>query len=236
MNFKIATLTFIFVFTLLHISFSQETEERKLKTFTEISLKIDARLHLTQDDEQSFQIKAKPSTLEKVITEVKDNQLVIKYSVKNNYLKSWNPGPVDIYVTIPRIDKLSVSGNGLIEAKDDINSPIVDLSLNGSGDIKLWALNAGKVNTMLSGQGDILLKGDNDIKEFSATISGSGEVIALDMPAQYVKVKISGSGNCKVNATSDLHVRISGSGFVEYTGRPLVDSKIAGAGKIKRIE
>jgi hypothetical protein len=232
---KIIYLTLIFVFSLLPQSFSQKVEQRNLDAFTEISLKIDANIHLTQDDDQSFEIKGKSSTLGKVITEVKNRKLVIRYSAKNSWLKSWNPGIIDIYITIPQIDKLSLSGTGLIEAKDDINSRIIDLILSGSGDIKLEALKSEKVTVSLSGSGDILLKGEEDAQEFTANISGSGDIVALEMPAKDVRVKISGSGNCDVNATEDLHVRIAGSGNVNYRGNPLVDSKIAGSGKIKSI-
>jgi hypothetical protein len=234
MNSKIISLTLILTLSLFQPAISQEVEQRNLDAFSEISLKIDANIHLTQDDDQAFEIKGKSSTLKKVITEVKNRKLVIKYSAKNSWLKSWNPGPIDIYITIPQIDKLFLSGTGLIEATDDINARIIDLTLSGSGDIKLKALNAEKVTASLSGSGDILIKGE-DAQEFTANVSGSGDIVATEMPAKDVRVKISGSGNCKVNATEDLHIRVAGSGSVEYAGNPMVDSKIAGSGKIKSI-
>jgi hypothetical protein len=66
-----------------------------------------------------------------------------------------------------------------------------------------------------------------------ASISGSGKINAFDMPARNVSLKISGSGDCKVNATETLDARISGAGDVIYSGHPRITSKISGSGRLE---
>jgi hypothetical protein len=59
-------------------------------------------------------------------------------------------------------------------------------------------------------------------------------VKAIDFPAANVDVKISGSGNCWVNAEKNLVARLAGSGNIIYRGAPLVDSGIVGSGSVKK--
>jgi len=178
--------------------------------------------------------KGKESTLEKLITEVKDRKLVIRYPTETIFSSKWNPGPVDLFITIPQIDALAVSGSGSIIADDKIESRILDLSVNGSGDIRIGILKAEKVSTILSGSGSLYLSGQETASEFKGILSGSGNVKAKDFSANDVNIKISGSGSCWVTATKNLVVRIMGSGSVFYEGNPAVDSSILGSGQVKK--
>jgi hypothetical protein len=224
----------IFVLALsgTQLLFAQVSQKRDLSAFTEVSLRIGANIHLKQGSPQSVEINAKETTLEKLITEVSDRKLIIRYP-GDSWFSSWNPGPVEINVTMPQIDGLTISGSGSIVADDNIDSRIMDLTISGSGDIKLSGLSSEKVLATLSGSGNINLSGKKNSADLKAVISGSGNVKAIDFPADNVEVKISGSGNCWVNSVKKLSVRLAGSGNVIYRGNPLIDSSIAGSGKVK---
>jgi hypothetical protein len=91
-----------------------------------------------------------------------------------------------------------------------------------------------KVSAIISGSGNIHLFGKQNAGELKVFISGSGNVKAIEFPSDNVDVKISGSGNCWVNATvKKLFVRLAGSGNVIYRGNPSIDSSVAGSGKVK---
>jgi hypothetical protein len=234
MTSKIFSLMVFLAFAWNLSAKAQETDKRTLPPFTEISLKINGDIHLTQGDDQSVEIKAKSSTINKLITEVKDRKLVIRFSTTDSWFKSWNPGKVDIYITIPQIDALSVSGSGSILSDDEITSRILDLAVSGSGDIKLTDLSAEKVSAAISGSGDIYLEGSDTADALDAAISGSGDIKASELKAKNVNVKISGSGDCDVYATDQLKVRVIGSGTVRYDGNPQIDSNISGSGGFKK--
>jgi hypothetical protein len=68
-----------------------------------------------------------------------------------------------------------------------------------------------------------------------ASITGAGNIRALDMEARNVSLKITGSGNCEVNAFETLDVKITGSGDVKYKGSPQISKKVTGSGKIRQI-
>jgi hypothetical protein len=87
------------------------------------------------------------------------------------------------------------------------------------------------LETKISGSGSMNLSGKTD--QHDAAISGSGKINAFDMQTKNVSLKISGSGNCKVNATETLQTRISGSAEVFYKGQPRITSKISGSGSLE---
>lgn len=232
MNSKFITLVFVALLTVTQCLIAQTNQKRELSAFTEVSLRIGANVHLKQGDTQSVEVKASASTLEKLITEVSDRKLVIRYS-NEAWFRKWNPGPVDIYVTMPQIDGLGVNGSGTIDSEGAIESRILDLLVNGSGDISLKNLEAEKVVTTISGSGNIRLAGKQPAAELKAVVSGSGNVQAMDFPAEKVDAKIIGSGNCKVNALKNLVAKLAGSGNVIYRGNPAIDSSVAGSGTVK---
>ncbi len=233
MKTRITAFIFFLLITGNQLLFAQKSEDRKLSAFTEITLKISGNVHLSQGNNQSVSIKADQSTLDKLITEVKDRKLVIRFKTESFFSSSWKPGPIEIFITIPQIDKLSVLGSGSIIAKDLIESHILDLTLSGSGDINLADIKTVKISTLLSGSGNITLTGKQTASEFKVILSGSGNVKATDFNANDVNIKVLGSGNCWVTANKNLTARIAGSGNIFYHGNPAIDKNTTGSGQVK---
>jgi hypothetical protein len=211
-----------------------EDEERKVPTFSEVALKISANVYIEQGKNQSVKIVAKPSTLENIITEVKDRTLNIKFPGKSIFQRNFNPGKIEIYITVPEIDGLSVSGSGNIQA-EEIDSRIIDLAVSGSGDITIEELKAKRVKASVSGSGNIKIEDGGVADEFVVSISGSGNVRAEGFEADEVSIHTSGSGNCSVTSNGSIKARVSGSGNVTYRGNPSIDSSVAGSGRVKKM-
>ena len=207
-------------------------EVRDLPPFTKISLKISGKVYLEQGNTQSVKIVAEDETLEEIITEVKDRTLSIRFP-NSNMFRNWNPGKIEIYITIPGIDALTVSGSGDIFSKA-VNSRIIDLAVSGSGNIDIDNLSGEQVSAAISGSGNISVSGPGVAGELKARISGSGNINASEFEAERVDVQTSGSGNCSVMSNGEIKARISGSGNVNYSGNPAIDSAISGSGKVKK--
>jgi hypothetical protein len=213
-----------------------EDQSRSVDPFTEISLRIGAKLYLEQGEKQNLEIVAKSSTLDEIITEVKDGKLIIRFPNKNFFWSDFLPGDITIYVTTPEINGLGISGSGDIIAEDEIKSKIIELAVSGSGNIKLSELSAERVKTIISGSGDITLNGNEHAQDLSVNISGSGNFKGSNYKADDVTVKIAGSGNADVEAENNLYIRLAGSGNVTYRGNPAIDQSIAGSGEVKNIK
>lgn len=207
-------------------------EVRDLPPFTKVALKISGKVYLEQGNTQSVKIVAEDETLEEIITEVKDRTLSIRFP-NSNMFRNWNPGKIEIYITIPGVDALTVSGSGDIVSKA-VNSRILDLAVSGSGNIDIEKLTCEQVSAAISGSGNISVSGDGVAKELKARISGSGNINAGGFEAENVDVQTSGSGNCSVISNGEIKARISGSGNVSYSGNPAIDSSVSGSGKVKK--
>jgi len=207
-------------------------EMREVSPFSKITLRISAKVYVVQGDKQSVKIVANPETLEEIITEVKDRTLNIRYP-NNNIFKRWDPGKVEIFITVPEVDGLNVSGSGDI-ISEEIDTRILDLVVSGSGNISIDQLTAERVDAGISGSGNIHLKEGGVAEELKVRISGSGNVDARGFEAKNVDVQTSGSGSCSVISNGSIKARISGSGNVYYSGNPSIDSSVSGSGSVKK--
>ncbi|NQU55200.1 MAG: DUF2807 domain-containing protein [Bacteroidetes bacterium] len=211
-----------------------EGEERNVPTFSEVGLRIPAKVYIEEGKKQSVKIIAKSSTLKEIITEVKGRTLNIKFPNTNYFWKKFEPGKIEIYITMPEIDGLSVSGSGDIIAKD-IETRILELAVSGSGNIIIDELDAKRVSSTISGSGDIIIKDGGVADDLSVSISGSGNVKAIGFEVNDVVVRVSGSGNCSVFSNGSIKARVAGSGDVIYKGNPSIDSSVAGSGRVKKM-
>lgn len=234
----LAVFAFLFICTLTWDKASAKNYEQKITVaaFSEISLKIGANLYLEQGKKQSVKVVAKKSVLEELIAEVKDRKLIIRFPNKHYFMNDFEDGEISIYITVPEIDMLSISGSGNIIAEKKINSRIIDLLLSGSGNIELTDLTSDRVKVSIAGSGDMLLKGEETATDLSVSISGSGKLNATDFSIENVVAKIAGSGSCSVSVQENLKVKIAGSGSVLYQGNPQIDQTVVGAGTVKKLE
>lgn len=236
MKTKLAAAFILFAFILTGIHVQADEQTRKVDLFTEISLRIGATVHLEQGAKQNVEVVAKQSTLEEIITEVKDGKLIIRFPNKNYFWNNFRPGDITIYITTPEINGLGISGSGDIIAEDEIKTKIMDMAVSGSGNIKLSELSAEQVKSVISGSGNIILAGKTAAQDLSVNISGSGNFKGLDYSADDVTIKVSGSGNVGVEAKQNLYVRLAGSGNVTYRGKPMIDQSIAGSGSVRNAK
>lgn len=233
MKTRLVSAIFLFAFVLSVLQVKADEQNRKVDPFTEISLRISANVYLEQGLKQNLEIVAKSSTLDEIITEVKDGKLIIRFPNKDYFWKTFQPGEITIHITVPQIDGLGISGSGDIIAEDEIKTKSLEMAVSGSGNIKLSELNAERVKAAISGSGDIIVAGKIAAQDLSVTISGSGNFKGLDYSSDDVSAKIAGSGNVGVEANKNLYVRLAGSGNVTYKGKPMIDQSIAGSGSVR---
>lgn len=183
---------------------------------------------LVQGTEGKISIKGDSNLMEYIITEIKNNNLIVK--VKDGY----NIKPSEtIIITIPyeSLNYISLAGSGDIENSGTIRADEFKVTLSGSGDINL-NINATSVESSIAGSGDIELNGSST--ELTTKVTGSGDFDGDKLESTNTTVKITGSGSANVVCNGGtLKVRITGSGDVNYSGTPKnKDTKITGSGSV----
>ncbi|MHC1702571.1 MAG: head GIN domain-containing protein [Tenuifilaceae bacterium] len=219
---------------LISSSFAQKSEERNVSGFTGIGLSISADIYLTQASNYKFVIEGDADYLEKIETIVDGDVLKIKNKERFNF--DFNNKKVKIYISMPQINSLNISGSGDIKAQSAIKTDDLKIKISGSGNINVDNLSAKNLSIGISGSGDIHIAGTDIVESASYTISGSGKIKNENLQCKRVEIQVSGSGDVKVWAVDELKSKVSGSGDVYYKGRPIVDSKSSGSGGIRHIE
>jgi hypothetical protein len=209
------------------LAYSQNKEERNVAGFSGISLGIPADLHLSQGSPQKVVIQASEDDLARIETSVKNDHLNIKCNSYHSRFKD-----VRIWITVPDIGALNVSGSGTIMSETPISSKELELKVSGSGNIKIDELKGDELDASISGSGNIHLAGTAE--ELGISISGSGSMMAGGLKVDECDAHISGSGRCEVDATGELNASISGSGSVTYFSNPQVDAAVSGSGRVRK--
>lgn len=246
---KLAAVLFLMALTVS--VWAQNRETREMGSFTRLSYRVPGKLYLKQGSPQKVELVGSPEILKEIETEVSGDKLIIG---KENRWMDWNwKNKIDltVYVTMPNIEGVSVAGSGDLICEDKINVNELDLSVSGSGSMRLAFNASGMVEADVSGSGDMDLRGS--CNNFDSDVSGSGKVyvstsikdradlgvsgsgkIQIQGNAREIKAGISGSG--RINAGELLaekcDVRISGSGDMEVNVKDELEATISGSGSI----
>ncbi|UPL49309.1 head GIN domain-containing protein [Hymenobacter sublimis] len=220
----------LLLFSAFRLADTRET--RSVGAFSSVGLGGSMKVILRQGSPQKVEVTGDAEDLEHLETVVSNGRLRIG-TKKEGYFSSYNyKGNVTVYVTMPTIKALAVSGSGNIRAADPIKADNLDLAVSGSGGLQLSSVTASKISSSLSGSGTIEAAGV--APDHAISVSGSGGVKAGKLQSKTCSVSISGSGDCRVQATQTLSASIVGSGDVYVTGNPQVKSSVVGSGRVHR--
>jgi hypothetical protein len=210
---------------------SDVKETRNLSGFTKVSFGVAGNLYLNIGSEFKVVVEGEKKYVDEVITEVSGGKLVIR---NENWRMNWRGNEkVNVYVTMPELTGLGVSGSGKAEVKDAIKGSDLNLNVSGSGRIYMSDLTITNLDCGISGSGDLNLSGNGSCSKASISISGSGNYNGESFKIGSAEIHISGSGSCICNVTENLRASVSGSGNVNYVGSPKVDAHVSGSGKVR---
>ncbi len=194
-----------------------------LSNFKGVKLSCDAKVFITQGDIFEVVAVGEENVIEELELDVEDDTWNIEF---DDCMKNYD---LEIYITMPIIKYLAVSGSGEIRGDNFFNVQDIVLRVSGSGGLCL-GLYAEEVDGKISGSGRVELEGEAEFLDFD--ISGSGDLKAFNIPVEKADINISGSGDASVHVLEVLDVRISGSGNVFYKGHPVINSHISGSGDV----
>lgn len=192
------------------------TEKRTVNHFDGINISGSIDVEVRSGEAVSVEVEADDNILPYIITEVANGMFKARY--KSN--SSFSNTHAKVYVTVPSLQKISISGSGNISSQDTIkNNNGIEFFVSGSGDIKMLT-DAPSVKARISGSGNINLFGRT--KNFEGSISGSGDLKCQDLLAENVTIKIVGSGTAHVFSSVSITAKTTGSGDIYYSGNPSI--------------
>jgi hypothetical protein len=204
-------------------------ENRDLTGFTKVSFGVSGTMYINTGNSFKVELEGEKGLLDDIITEVSSGRLVIK---KENWRINGNE-KVTVYITMPEVKGVSVSGSGRAEVRDAVKTESLALSVSGSGKLYTNDVVVTDLNCSISGSGDIILGGGGTASVADISISGSGNFTAESAKLAAADISISGSGNCIINVTESIKASVSGSGDITYSGNPKIDARVSGSGKVR---
>jgi hypothetical protein len=204
-------------------------ETRNLSGFKRVSFGVSGELYINFGSEFKVVLEGEESLLEDITTEVSGGRLLIK---KENWRLNMNERVI-VYITMPTIEGLGVSGSGRAEIKDVVKADNLDLSVSGSGKLYTTDVTISTLDCSISGSGDIIIAGKGSAVRADISISGSGNYSGETLKIESAAITLSGSGNCTCNVAETLRASVSGSGNVAYQGNPKIDARVSGSGHVR---
>jgi len=230
---KKSVLLFILTILFSGIASGQEKETRELRGFDRVGFGLAGNLTIEIGPQYNVVIEGNIRDIEEVETELSGDRLLIKQ-------RSWRyrfRDRVNVYITMPEIKGLSVSGSGKAEIIDDIrNGDVLILRVSGSGKLITAGIHADEFECSISGSGDVIIGSGGEADNGEISISGSGGYSVEDFELDLLTVRVSGSGSCYCKAGDSLEASISGSGNVTYRGNPRIDARVSGSGKVRSAD
>jgi hypothetical protein len=215
-----------------------------VSNFNELKIGGPVDIVITQGSTESLKLTVPAEVKDRVVAEVSGHVLRIhnKHDNWGQSEKSWysdksywhrTHARIVAYVTVKELRKITLSGSGTMAFDNGLTTDEMKLTLRGSGDMH-GKITTKYLATKVSGSGKITISGSAEHSKVSVT--GSGNFIAADLVTSNSIVKISGSGDAKVNASEEIYAGVSGSGGVSYTGgAKKVTSTKSGSGYVNRF-
>lgn len=216
--------------------------EFPIETFSGINMTMVGNVEITKGEEVSVELEGQENILDLISSEVKGGLWTI---YPRNCVS--NVEGFKVYITVPALDNITVTGSGAVNSTDNFEEDInillsgsgqivyegaaeaVIIALTGSGKITFGG-DFSEVSVSHSGSGNLSMSGSTGFLRI--TNSGSGAVNAFGMLAVTGQVINSGSGSSSVYVTDGLEASVSGSGSIFYKGNPVIEESDSGSGNI----
>jgi len=207
------------------------TETRTINNFTGINTSIEGDVYVYQDSVFKVELLAQQNILDAIESSVDEGVLNIGFKPG---VRIGAHDRVKVYITMPEVHGLSISGSGLVTALQSIEADDLQLKVAGSGNIALSSLTGSTISGSIDGSGNITVY-DGTAAYEQLQVNGSGLLDFAGLNTPKADAAVNGSGAIKVNVQQVLNASISGSGVIYYTGNAQVNTNNAGSGKVVRM-
>ncbi|MDR3246485.1 MAG: DUF2807 domain-containing protein [Prevotellaceae bacterium] len=168
-------------------------ETRETGTFRKISAGGGINVYFTQNNSQSIQVEADKDYIDKIITRVEGETLVIKMDNKDC---SCGARTTNVYVSVPALDEVSISGGSDFYADDLKCSNSFKLRASGGSKAKIGDLKVAE-NAEISALGgaDANIKSLTGVKNTNVSASVGSDCDIKTLQTAECELSASGGGD-----------------------------------------
>ena len=195
-----------------------DTETRNLSSFSEISVAAGIKATLVKGNVNKADIDAEGIELDKVITEVDGDRLIVK--IKTRMWGNWgNKRNVKVTITYSESLESVSASSGASVVSDEVLRTASRLELqSSSGANSKLKVNTENISADVSSGASLNVEGSANTIEID--VSSGSSFKGYDLVCKNVNVDVSSGGSAYVHATSELDADVSSGGSVKYKGNP----------------
>ncbi len=208
-------------------------ELREATNFHAITLSHAFDVYITQGNEEAVAVSASETKYrDRIKVEVRDGILSISYDNEGK----WSTGnkKLKAYVSLKKIDKLTVSGACDVFITGGLKAGDLTINQSGASDLK------GKIDVQnlivdLSGASDMSVTGT--ATRVTVEANGASDFKGFDLVTDYCDVRASGASDIHITVNKELSAHASGASDVQYKGAAVIkDLKTSGASSVSRTK
>jgi hypothetical protein len=220
---------------------SLTTQELEFADFTKLEISHVFHVRVTRSDSFSVSITVDDNVLEYVTVRRSGDTLLVYLESGCTYIRTTKI----IEITMPRLDRVSLSGASQGEISGFRSSNPLELEASGASSFDIDDVKAGDATFEVSGASYVL--GDIEIAEgvfnvsgasavdlegyagdVSIVASGASRVDLADFSVSSATVSVSGASVATVNASDNIDGNVSGASVLTYIGNPALDINKSG--------
>ncbi len=206
------------------------SETREVSGFDTVVFSGAGDVEIIQDGTESITIETDDDVMQYVETVVRDGTLYVGLDFDG--IASIIPTEVNVTLHVVTLTGITASGAWSVHA-ESLETDSLEALISGTGSIRIDLLTATDLVADISGAGEFEIAGQ--VTSQQVGISGTGKYHAGDLQSEVVVIDISGAGEATLWVTESLDVTVSGTGQVDYYGRPQVSFDESGSGDINGL-
>jgi hypothetical protein len=181
------------------------TDIREVAPFTSVDLAGTNNVSISIGKEQSVNVQADDNLIDVVTTEVRAGQLVI-----DNQGNFRTRSPMSVEITLPQLSAVTMSGSGTLTVQG-VRAETLSVRLPGSGVIRVSGT-TDRLQVSLDGSGELRL---NDLIATQATAVVSGSGLIQLYASEALNAKVSGNGTISYQGNpNQVTQSVTGTGAI----------------------
>jgi hypothetical protein len=215
-----------------------KTEQRSVSGIDGVSLATTGELFIDVGNTESLRIEAEDNLISRIQTDVRSGILNIQTEAPGNLFFTQ---PVRYYLTVKRLNSISISSNGDIQAPDlksdrfsinvsssgnlrmgNLSTDALVVNISSSGDVTMGVLKAGSIVVSINSSGNLAI-GGGEVRRQNIVINSSGEYKAQNLASEEADIVLNSSGDAAIRVRDRLSATLNSSSELSYWGNPSVN-------------
>jgi len=207
-------------------------QKRNVSGFHAIEVSGGIDLYLSQGDEAVAVSASTNEYRDKIITEVVNGVLKIRFEWKNNIKIDWKNRKLKAYVSFKNLDGLEASGGSDISVDGTIKTTKLNMEISGGSDFK-GKVESDELKVNASGGSDVSISGK--ATRLTIDANGGSDFNGYDFASDICNVEASGGSDVEITVNKELSANASGGSDIHYKGTGLIRDIKTGGGSIKKV-